>query len=316
RRPLRRRYADSRARHARAAALQLLAALRRGFGDVAAAAEAGVSAGRKRTDAVLREAGGERYRAQGAARFRRSAAEAAPGLPGGRTGQERVVRRRPLQRGRHPAELPAGGLRCARWAGRTLPAAVRLPAAYPRTTGVPTRAATGRRVSTRLNGTYRRAALFTPRSRRRWQPANPPTADTRGFTPCANARSNGTSATLPHTPTTPPATTPMASAKGREACSNAGAGASVNVSAGATAITAGSCRTRPRIWPTRRTTTIGGCVARCVATRPPRRPSSPAPSAPSCCCARRFVATTSEHPPAKPERSSEPLKGTDQTMCH
>ena len=51
--------------HAGAAALHLLAALRRGLGDAAAADEAGVRPHRDRADAVLRQADRARHRAQG-----------------------------------------------------------------------------------------------------------------------------------------------------------------------------------------------------------------------------------------------------------
>ena len=64
------RYGDGRlapaARHARAAALHLLAALRRRLGDAAAADEAHLRQGREGADAVLREADRARDRGEGA----------------------------------------------------------------------------------------------------------------------------------------------------------------------------------------------------------------------------------------------------------
>ena len=105
-RDLRRRPVHAGSRHAGAAALHLLHALRRRLADAASVHEAGVRP-HARARAVLHAAGGARHlerRRQDAARCRRSATTSCSSRA---SSAARVVRRPRVHRRRHPDELPA-----------------------------------------------------------------------------------------------------------------------------------------------------------------------------------------------------------------
>ena len=104
------RYGNGRraaARHAGAARLHVLAALRGRVGDAAAAAQARRAANRARADAVLRPADRAQDRRHAAIELRRSADRPASRPCRRHVGPHRLVRRRRFQRSRHPDELSA-----------------------------------------------------------------------------------------------------------------------------------------------------------------------------------------------------------------
>src|SRR6202000_3262343 len=119
------------ARRAGAAALYLLAALRRGLGDAAAAAQADLRAYAPGEDAGPDAPAGAAHRRARAKRLRRSADQAPPRLSRERARPQRLARRRWIHRGPPPDELPGRGGGGPRRPRRGAAQALELARAHP-----------------------------------------------------------------------------------------------------------------------------------------------------------------------------------------